>query len=110
FLEYRHCPRALWLKKRKPEAIEWPGPSDFDLMLMRDGYRVEAEVRKLVATWNDHAACAFQVEFRSGEALYARADMVRRLAPNQIDLFEIKSSASLYSATGQDHVDDTAFQ
>ena len=110
FLEYRHCPSALWLRKRKPEVIEWPAPSQFDQMLMRDGYRVEAEVKNLVRGWDDHAACAFQVEFTSPGGLYARADMVRSLDDGQIDLFEIKGSTSLRSSTGQDHVDDAAFQ
>jgi hypothetical protein len=36
--------------------------------------------------------------------------MVRRLYDGQIDLFEIKGSTSLRSSTGQDHIDDAAFQ
>ena len=110
FLDYRHCAKSLWLKKRKPDAIQWPAPSLFDRMLMQDGYRVEEEVKKLVTGWGDGSSCEFQVDFQCPPNLYARADMVRHVGDDEIDLFEIKGSTSLRSSTGQDHVDDAAFQ
>lgn len=110
FLDYRHCAKSLWLKKRKPDAIPWPAPSLFDQMLMRDGYRVEGEVKKLVTGWEDGSSCEFQVDFQCPPNLYARADMVQYVGDDEIDLFEIKGSTSLRSTTGQDHIDDAAFQ
>lgn len=110
FLAYRQCAKSLWLRKRKPDAVSWPPPNLFDQFLMRDGYRVEEVVKQLVATWPDADRCQFQATFQSGDGLYARADMVRDLDDGRIDIFEIKASTSLKSSTGQDHIDDVAFQ
>lgn len=110
FLNYRHCAKSLWLRKRKPDAVRWPAPGLFDRLLMQDGYKVEAKVKEMVAAWPDADAYQFQADFKSSDGLYARADMVRSLAGGAVDLFEIKASTSLKSSGGQDHVDDAAFQ
>jgi hypothetical protein len=109
FLDYRNCAKGWWLKHRKPDAVSWPAPSAFDRMLMADGYAVEAEAKRLVATWPHRDACTFQRVFDSG-SLYARADLVHDLGEGAIDLYEIKGSTSLKSSSGQDHVDDACFQ
>jgi hypothetical protein len=110
FLDYRSCAKGWWLKHRKPHAVSRPSPSAFDRMLMADGYAVEAEAKKLVATWPHHDACTFQRIFDAG-TLYARADLVHDLGGGTIDLYEIKGSTSLKSSSGgQDHVDDACFQ
>ena len=110
FLTFRHCSKSLWLQKRKPEAVIFPAPSLFDQLLMQDGYRVEAVVKELVSTWQDANSCQFQVTFQSLDGLFARADLVRDCGGGEIDLYEIKGSTSLKSSTGQDHIDDAAFQ
>ena len=110
FLDYRHCAKSLWLRKRKPDAVSWPAPGLFDQLLMQDGYKVEAVVKEMVADWPHADACQFQADFKSPDGLYARADMVRSLAGGAVDLFEIKASTSLKSSGGQDHVDDAAFR
>tara|TARA_R110000787_G_scaffold271400_1_gene378594 strand:+ start:2765 stop:4213 length:1449 start_codon:yes stop_codon:yes gene_type:complete len=110
FLSYRQCAKALWLKKRKPNAVAFPPPSLFDQLLMQDGYRVEEIVKQLVADWPDAEACEFQTVFETPDGLYARADLVRTHSDGSLDIYEIKGSTSLKSSTGQDHVDDAAFQ
>lgn len=104
FLEYRACPKAYWVRKNAPESVDWPSPDAFALMLMEQGYAVEAEARRLVAGWPDRERCEFQVAFASG-ALEARADLIRRHDDGAIDLFEIKSSTSY-----KDHIIDAIFQ
>lgn len=109
FLDFRSCAKSWWLKRRKPDVVSWPAPSAFDRMLMKDGYAVEAEAKRLVATWPHHAACSFQREFSAGQ-LFARADLVHDHGDGAIDIYEIKGSTSLKSSGGQDHIDDGGFQ
>ncbi|MBS9718495.1 DUF2779 domain-containing protein [Pseudohalocynthiibacter aestuariivivens] len=109
FLEYRHCAKAFWLKKNKPDAVHWPTPTAFDRLLMMDGQAVEVEARKLVESW-DGGPYEFQVTFDSPDGLLARADLVERLDDGQIDLFEVKASTSLKSSSGANHIVDAAFQ
>lgn len=110
FMAYLDCAKALWLAKRDPDVVPRPAPSAFDRLLARNGYAVEAEVKRLVAGWPDAAACSFQRDFATADGLYARADLVRQRADGAIDLFEIKSSTGLRSSTGRDHVIDAGFQ
>lgn len=109
FLDFRSCAKSWWLKRRKPDVVNWPAPSAFDRMLMKDGYAVEAEAKRLVATWPHHGSCSFQREFSAGQ-LFARADLVHDHGDGSIDIYEIKGSTSLKSSGGQDHVDDGGFQ
>jgi hypothetical protein len=73
-------------------------------MLMEQGYAVEAEAQRQVASWPDADHCQFQVTFAT-EHLEARADLVRHHDDGAIDLFEIKSSSSF-----KEHIDDAIFQ
>lgn len=110
FLEFQDCAKANWLKVHKPDVIKWPAPSAFDRLLMKDGYAVEAVVKEFVTSWPDRDACEFQKTYVSPDNLFARTDLVRQLEDGKIDIFEIKGSTSLKSSTGQDHVNDAAFQ
>jgi len=110
FLEYQKCAKAFWLKTHKPQAIQWPAPSAFERMLMKDGYAVEAIVKELVASWPDQDACQFQSTFVSSDNLIVRADLVKKLDDGEIDIFEIKGSTSVTGSGGQDHINDAAFQ
>lgn len=105
FLAYQDCAKSAWLKRHKPEAIDWPTPSAFHRMLMQDGYAVEREVRALVASWPDAERYAFQQVFET-DTLFARADLIRRAPDGKFDLFEIKGSSSVKS----EFITDAAFQ
>jgi Domain of unknown function(DUF2779) len=109
FLDFRACAKSLWLSKIKPAAIEWPAPSEHDRLLMQEGYAVEELVKQLVETWPNTEQCTFQRIFVTPEGLFARADLVRDPGDGPIDLWEIKSSTSVKSSTG-DHVVDATFQ
>jgi hypothetical protein len=106
FLEYRRCPKSFWLKTNRNDEVDWPAPSAFARMLMRQGYAVEDEAKRLVAGWPDASGCEFQVSY-SAEGLEARADLIRFLPDGDIDLFEIKSSTSIEDG---DYLDDATFQ
>eukprot|EP01013_Petalomonas_cantuscygni_P044065 TRINITY_DN8693_c0_g1_i1.p2 TRINITY_DN8693_c0_g1~~TRINITY_DN8693_c0_g1_i1.p2 ORF type:complete len:472 (-),score=65.13 TRINITY_DN8693_c0_g1_i1:4906-6321(-) len=109
FLAFLQCDKALWLRLRDPDVIDWPAPTEFNRMLMADGYAVEQTVQAFVATWGDCDLHDFQTIFESDDGLYARADMVRRNPDGTVDLWEIKASTRL-TPQGADHVIDAAFQ
>lgn len=109
FLDFRHCAKSFWLKQNNPGAISWPAPGAFDRMLMKDGYKVEAEAKRLVASWRNNESCTFQ-RILEDENLFARADLVRENPDGSLDIYEIKGSTSLKSASGDDHIDDACFQ
>ena len=104
FLEYRQCPKSYWVRVNRPEGVAWPEPDAFVLMLMEQGYAVEAEAHKLIASRPDAERYRFQATFAT-DSLEARADLVRRHDDGAIDLFEIKSSSS-----PRDHIHDAIFQ
>ena len=108
FLEYLHCPKAFWVKTNRPEEYPSSAPSAFVRMLMEGGYEVEAQARRLVATWPHAGECAFQVTF-TAPGLEVRADLVRHHTDGSIDLFEVKGSTSVKGSTGN-HVADAMFQ
>lgn len=108
FLEYRSCNKAFWLATNRPREIMVPPPDPYALMLMKQGYEVEALAQQWIRGWPDAGRYAFQESFRV-MGLEARADVVRRNDDGSIDLFEIKSSTSLQGSSG-DHVDDATFQ
>lgn len=105
FLEFRSCAKSYWLKRHDPGVVDWGAPSAFDRMLMKDGYAIEAEALKWVATWPDAADCEHQVEFCHNGRLLARVDLLKKHADGSVDLFEIKSSTS-----PADHIEDICFQ
>jgi len=79
--------------------------SDFDLMLMQDGYDVERCVTQWVAHWDRETDCQFQRAFKSSDGLEVRVDLLRRIDETSIDIFEIKSSSS-----PRGHLEDVGFQ
>lgn len=109
FQAFRHCPKCFWLKAHKSDAIVWPAPSAFDRMLMKDGYAVEAEMKRLIATRPDRDRFSAQQVFQTAD-LFARADFVRRNEDDAIDIFEVKASTAVKTSGPGDHVNDVAFQ
>lgn len=104
FLEYRQCPKSYWVRINRPEGIAWPEPDAFALMLMEQGYAVEAEAQKLIASQPDAERYRFQATFAT-DSLEVRADLILHHDDGVIDLFEIKSSSS-----PKEHIDDAIFQ
>ncbi|KZY18065.1 hypothetical protein A3726_09210 [Erythrobacter sp. HI0037] len=92
------------MRRNRPGAIDWPPPSEFDRLLMREGYRVEAIARRMLEEGPEGELFDFQVEFDDGTYL-ARADAVKRFADGSIEIFEVKSSTS-----PAEHLVDACFQ
>ena len=105
FLHYQTCRKAMWLERNMPNVVKQSKLTDFDLMLMKDGYEVEAIVKKLVASWPDFESLSFQKTYQTTDGLLVRADLIRQIDDKTIDLFEIKSSTST-----KGHLEDVAFQ
>ena len=105
FLEYRACKHAFWLARHKPDLLPRSVPNDFDLMLMQDGYDVEAVVRDYVQTWPNVKNLKFQATYKTADGLLVRADLIRQIDDETIELFEVKSSTSI-----RGHLEDAAFQ
>lgn len=105
YLEYRACRHAFWLARHKPDLLPRLAPNDFDLMLMQDGYDVESAVRAHVSTWPDLDTLRFQKTYKTDDGLLVRADLIRQIDENTIELFEVKSSTSI-----KGHLEDAAFQ
>lgn len=104
FLDFVQCPINFWLARRRPDLHVGPAPSEFDRLLMMDGYAVEAVAKDMLGARLDGDAFNFQVDFASNGCL-ARADAVRHLDDGRIEIYEIKSSTS-----AADHIQDAAFQ
>jgi len=105
FLEYRACRHSFWLARHKADVLPRSAPNDFDLMLMQDGYDVEAFVRDHVQSWPNAETYKFQTTYKTEDGLLVRADLIRQIDDNTIELFEIKSSTSI-----RGHLEDAAFQ
>ena len=110
FLDFRECPKSFWLERYRSDEFPPISPSEFERLLLEDGYAVEEQAKRLIATWTDAGRCKFQVVFASNDGLYARADLVRACDDGSIDIFEVKASTSLKSSSGADHVLDACFQ
>lgn len=110
FLDFLICSKSLWLRKHKPDAIEWPSPSAFVRMLMKDGYEIETLMKQLVSTWPDKESYGWQIEFCTKDGLLARTDLIKENGEKNIDLYEIKSSSSLVGSNGEDYLVDATYQ
>ncbi|MBX7489766.1 DUF2779 domain-containing protein [Qipengyuania sp. GH25] len=104
FLSFRECGKSAWLRRNRPGAVDWPPPSEFDRLLMREDYRVEAIARRMLVDGPGGELFDFQVEFIEGTCL-ARADAVKRFPDGSIEIFEVKSSTS-----PAEHIVDACFQ
>lgn len=105
FLEILACRESHWLSRHKPELLPKERLSDFDLMLIQDGFDVEDCVKLWVSSWSDVSEISFQQSFESPEGLEVRADLIRKVDETTVDIFEIKSSSS-----SKGYLEDVAFQ
>lgn len=104
FLAYRECPKDLWLRRKRPLHVAAAPPSDFDRLLMEDGYAVEAIALESFRARPDAHLFEFQVTITDGRCL-VRVDALRRNPDGTVDIFEVKSSTS-----PKDHLVDACFQ
>ena len=108
FASYQACPKTFWLRRRRPEVIDWPRLGAMQRTQMLEGQNVErASQPFLEATFG--ADLARQLTFETS-TLIARADFVRMNADGSIDIFEVKASTKVKDSDGNDHIVDAAFQ
>ncbi len=107
YLNYLACPQEFWLDYHDPELIKRHTNKLEYEHLRQQGYAVEQFGRQIARFRpNEKFAVDFQRVFQTA-ALYARADItVTEKTTGFVELFEIKSSASVKP----EHLDDLAFQ
>lgn len=108
FQRYRACPKTFWLRRHRPDAIEWPALSDVDRARMREGQLVEDMSHGFVEA-QFSGSVEKQITFDTG-TIIARADFVHKDGTGVVDIVEVKASTSVKDGGGQDHVLDVAFQ
>lgn len=106
YLNYLKCPQEFWLAVHQPLLFAEPITLEHE-HLRQQGYAVEQFVKQLGRFQADETkAVDFQRTFQTSE-LYARSDViVTDKTTGVIDIYEIKSSASVK----EEHYDDVAFQ
>ena len=104
FLAFLECEKDFWLQRRRPDAINRPPPSDFDKLLMEDGYAVEAVARAMFAARADAERFTYQTQLTDGHC-FARADIIGMLPDGRVEIYEVKSSTS-----PKEHIADACFQ
>lgn len=110
FIQFLHCPKSLWLLKRKPEAYPYGEFSGYAKKLAAEGYEVEAYVRELIESRADADQFSFQTVFQTERGLYAKSDMVRENEDGSVNLYEIKSSTRVKTDAKHNQIKDACFQ
>ena len=108
FASYQSCPKTFWLRRRRPDVIDWAPLSAMQRMQLLEGQDVERASQPFL----EHSfgpELARQLTFET-DTLVARADFVRTNGDGSIDIFEVKASTKLKESEGNDHVVDAAFQ
>src|SRR5437870_3903362 len=106
YLSYLKCPQEFWLAVHQPLLFAEPDTLEYE-HLRQQGYAVQQLVKQLARFQpNDTTAVDFERAFQTADR-YARSDIVvTDKQTGTIDIYEIKSSASVK----EDHYDDVAFQ
>ena len=110
FLLFLKCPNSLWLLKHKPELYSHGEFSDFLQKILIDGYEIEAYVKEFLSAQVDSDKYSYQSVFKSKTGLYAKADCIRNNDDGTINIYEIKSSASVKRGSPQYQIKDATFQ
>ena len=106
YLAFLNCPNEFWLSFQPSKPEKEPGTLEYE-HLRQQGYEVERYVKHLQRFEpNESFAVDFQRAFQTAD-LYARSDaVVTDKATGIIDLYEIKSAATVKP----EHLNDVAFQ
>jgi len=126
FVHYLQCQESLWLKKRRPNEYPEAEQSLFLKKLVKEGYEVEIyaaalfenpiDLPEFVSTvktkeaLEQNASIFLQPSFETESGLYARIDVLKKLANGTWHLYEVKSSSKVSRSKKHDHVFDLCFQ
>ena len=107
FILFLNCKKSLWLLKNKPEKFVEGESSNFEKRLSAQGEEVERYVLKL---FEDRRNFKTQIEFKTQDGLYSKADITEYLDDDSINIYEIKSTISIKTGPPHDQIKDAAFQ
>lgn len=126
FKYYLDCPESIWLLKNKPQVYPKGEFSLFAEKLIKEGYEVEAYAKQLfqnsvnlpeygspTATQNAITSAHsvyFQPSFSTNKAIFARIDILERLADGTWHIYEVKSSTSIKKDRKHRQIEDACFQ
>jgi hypothetical protein len=110
FLQFLHCPKSLWLLRRKPTLYQHGPFSDYLQKIVSEGYEVELYLKSLFSSQIDSDKYSYQTGFKTGDGLYAIADCTRQNDDGSIDIYEVKSSTSVQRGSPQNQIKDASFQ
>lgn len=126
FIQYLNCPESLWLLKNKPNVYPNGEFSLFLEKLIKEGYEVETYAKQLFTNGIDIPENAspeftkgiinkggivyFQPSFSTQKGVFARIDILERLADNTWHIYEVKSSTSIKTDNKHNHLKDACFQ
>ncbi len=126
FKYYLDCPESIWLLKNKPKAYPKGEFSLFAEKLIKEGYEVEAYAKQLFVNGIDlpeyggpsetqealidtHSVY-FQPSFITNKDVFARIDILERLADGTWHIYEVKSSTSIKKDRKHRQIEDVCFQ
>lgn len=109
FIQYLNCSKSLWLSKHDPDNYPQGEFSAFLQKLVREGYRVEEQVKKYFQKSEDRVV-NFQTEFKTDNGLYARVDAIEKTKSGETILYEVKSSTRIKKDSKHNHIKDACFQ
>ena len=110
FLQFLHCPKSLWLLKRKPTLFQHGAFSDYLQKIISEGYEIEEHLKVFLSSQADRHKYSFQTVFKSSNGLFAKADCTRKNDDGSIDIYEVKSSTSVQRGSPQNQIKDASFQ
>ena len=110
FLQFLHCPKSLWLLRRKPTLYQHGPFSDYLQKIVSEGYEIELYLKSLFSSQTDSLKYSYQTGFKTGDGLYAIADCTRQNDDGSIDIYEVKSSTSVQRGSPQNQIKDASFQ
>lgn len=122
FIQYLNCPESIWLLKNKPNEYAKGEFSLFLEKLIKEGYEVEEYAKLLFPNGvdlpensspdytqqqlNSNKNVFFQPSFSTPKGVFARIDVLEKLADNTYHIYEIKSASSIKKGK----LEDACFQ
>lgn len=124
FIQYLNCPESLWLLKNKPEIYnQYKGKFSLFLeKLIKEGYEVEEYAKQLFPTGinlpenstpeytkkqlTSENTIFFQPSFSTQKGVFARIDILEKMANGTFHIYEVKSAVSVK----KEKLEDACFQ
>ena len=106
YLQFLKCPKSLWLLKHKPHLYPKSTTSKYEEKLAAEGYDVQKLVEQHLLQEEDTSIHSFEKPYQTNEGLYAMADIISRNEDGSVNVYEVKSTGSIY----KEHLIDATFQ